>query len=78
MSYSTPELLERCNEKCYRNWHAVGDALMFLGDGLRAYAEEKMKELHALITTSVGGPTFICTCATGTKLNPHKGRTSCS
>ena len=77
MSYTAPDLLEKSNDPSYRNWHAVGDALMFLGDGLKKYAEDKMKELHALITTNVGGPTVMCTCATGTKSNPHKGKTSC-
>ena len=56
-----------------RNWLATGNALVFLSDGLGKYAKIKMKELHAKITTSVGGPTVVCSCKStpGTKLNPH-------
>ena len=56
-----------------RNWLAAGNALVFLSDGLGKYAKIKMKELHAKITTSVGGPTVVCSCKStpGTKLNPH-------
>ena len=66
-------MLKIRNDSEYRNWHAVGDALMFLSDGLKKYAENKMKELHAVITTTVGGPAVKCSCkcTPGTKLNPH-------
>ncbi len=73
MSFGAQELLEIRNDHGYRNWHAVGDSLMFLSDGLKKYAENKMKELHAAITTNVGGPAVKCSCKCipGTKLNPH-------
>ena len=72
MSFSA-HLQQIRNDHEYRNWHAAGDALMFLSDGLRKYAENKMKGLHAVVTTSVGGPTVVCSCTSlpGTKLNPH-------
>jgi hypothetical protein len=73
MSSSVKDLLQRRNDPGYLNWLAVGDALRFLSDGLRQYAENKMKELHALITTNVGGPRVKCTCkcTPGRKPNPH-------
>ena len=76
MSSSVKDLLQRRNDPGYLNWLAVGDALRFLSDGLRQYAQNKMKELHALITTNVGGPGVKCTCkcTPGKKPNPH-GRT---
>ena len=77
MSSSVKGLLKRRNDPGYLNWLAVGDALRFLSDGLRQYAQNKMKELHALITTNVGGPGVKCTCKCthGKKPNPH-GRTA--
>ena len=77
MSFSAHDLQQIRNDRDYRNWLAAGDALIFLSDGLGNYAKIKMKELHAKITTSVGGPTVVCTCKStpGTKLNPH--RTAC-
>jgi hypothetical protein len=79
MSFGMQDLLEIRNDPKHRNWHAVGDALMLLGDGLRQYAENKMKELHALITANVGGPKVKCSCrcTLGMKLNPHRGSTTC-
>ena len=79
MSFGAQDLLEIRNDPKHRNWHAVGDALMLLGDGLRQYAENKMKELHALITANVGGPKVKCSCrcTLGMKLNPHRGSTTC-
>ena len=73
MSSGAHDLQQIRNDLGYRNWLAAGDALMFLSDGLGKYAKNKMKELHAKITTSVGGPTVVCTCKStpGTKLNPH-------
>jgi hypothetical protein len=73
MSFNAHDLLQIRNDHDYRNWHAAGDALLFLSDGLRKYAESKMKELHAVITTSVGGPTVVCNCKSthGKKLNRH-------
>jgi hypothetical protein len=79
MSFGAQDLLEIRNDPKHRNWHAVGDALMLLGDGLRQYAENKMKELHVLITANVGGPKVKCSCrcTLGMKLNPHRGSTTC-
>ena len=75
------DLLRRRNDPGYLNWLAVGDALMLLGDGLQAYAENKMKELHALITANVGGPAVKCTCSCTpgkkSKSNPHGRTTPC-
>ncbi len=79
MACGAEDLFRIQNDPEYRNWHAVGDALMFLGDGLRKYAENKMKEFHALITANVGGPTVKCSCkcTLGMKSNPHRGATTC-
>jgi hypothetical protein len=73
MSFNAHDLLQIRNDHDYRNWHAAGDALLFLSDGLRKYAESKMKELHAIITKDVGGPTVVCSCRSthGKKLNRH-------
>ena len=51
---------------------------MFLSDGLRKYAENKMKEFHALIAKKVG-PAAKCNCkfVPGTKPNPHGRATVC-
>ena len=67
------------NDPEYRNWHAVGDAFLFLSTGLRKYAENKMKELYVLIMANVGGPTVKCNCkcTLGMKSNPHKRATTC-
>ena len=72
MSFSAHDLLIG-NDHDYRNWLAAGNALMLLSDGLGKYAKNKMKELHAKITTSVGGPTVVCTCksTSGMKSSPH-------
>ena len=81
MSSDVNDLLRRRNDPGYLNWLAVGDALMLLSDGLQSYAGNKMKELHALITTNVGGPAVKCTCSCtpGKKLrsNPHLRTTPC-
>ncbi len=79
MSSGVEDLLRRRNDPGYLNWLAVGDALMFLSDGLRKYAEDKMKELHGLITTNIGGPGVKCTCKCipGKKPNPHGRTTTC-
>ena len=78
MSSDVNDLLRRRNDPGYLNWLAVGDALMLLSDGFQTYAENKMKELHALITTNVGGPAVACPCSCipgkKSKSNPH-GRT---
>ena len=75
------DLLRRRNDPGYLNWLAVGDALTLVRDGLQIYAENKMKELHALITTNVGGPAVKCTCSCTpgkkSKLNPHGRTTPC-
>ena len=75
------DLLRRRNDPGYLNWLAVGDALMLLSDGLQTYAENKMKELHALISTNVGGPAVKCTCSCTpgkkSKSNPHGRTTPC-
>ena len=75
------DLLRRRNDPGYLNWLAVGDALMLLNDGLQTYAENKMKELHALIATNVGGPAVKCTCSCTlgkkSKSNPHGRTTPC-
>ena len=83
MSSGVNDLLQRRNDPDYLNWLAVADALMFLSDGLRPYAESKMKELHALITTNVGGPGVRCPCSwkengKKSKSNPHGGRAPCA
>ncbi|CAB3992938.1 Hypothetical predicted protein, partial [Paramuricea clavata] len=77
MSFGAKGFSQKRNDPGYFNWLAVADALMFLSDGLRKYAEDKMKELHVLITTNVGGPGVKCTCkcTPGKKPNPH-GRTA--
>ena len=75
------DLLRRRNDPGYLNWLAVGDALTLVRDGLQIYAENKMKELHALITTNVGGPAVKCTCSCTpgkkSKSNPHGRTTPC-
>ncbi len=78
MAFGAQDLLKIRNDSEYRNWHAVGDALMFLGDGLRKYAENEMKEFHALIAKNVG-PAAKCNCKfiPGTKTNPHGRATVC-
>ena len=60
------------NDPEYGNWLAVGEALLFLSDGLRQYAEQEMKQLHSSITQSVG-LTAKCNCTfiPGKKRNPH-------
>ena len=82
MSSVVNDLLRRRNDPGYLNWLAVADALMFLSDGLRPYAENKMKELHALITTNVGGPGVKCPCSCvpgkKSKSNPHGRATPCT
>ena len=83
MSSRVNDLLRRRNDPGYLNWLAVADALMFLSDGLRPHAENKMKELHALITTNVGGPGVRCPCSwkengKKSKSNPHGGRAPCA
>ena len=75
MSFGAQDLLEIRNDSEYRNWHAVGDALMLLGDGLRQYAEKKMIDFHALLMKNVGGVKCSCKCTLGMKPNPH-GRAS--
>ena len=68
------------NDPEYVNWLAVGEALLFLSDGLRQYAEQEMKQLHASITRSVG-PTAKCNCKfipTGKKRNPHGQAKACA
>ena len=68
------DLLRMRNNPDHLNWLTVGEAVMLLSDGLRKYAENKMKELHALITTNVGGPGVQChcKCTLGKKKpNPH-------
>jgi hypothetical protein len=61
------------NDPDYHNWLVVGQALVLLSDGLGKYAENKMKALHALITTNVGGPGVKChcMCTYGKKPKPH-------
>ena len=82
MSSDVNDLLRRRNDPGYLNWLAVADALMFLSDGLRPYAENKMKELHALITTNVGGSGVKCPCSCvpgkKSKSNPHGRATPCT
>ena len=67
------DLLRMRNNPDHLHWLAVGEALILLSDGLRKHAENKMKELHALITTNVGGPGVKChcKCTPGKKPNPH-------
>jgi hypothetical protein len=78
MSSGVQDLLKIRNDPKYRNWHAVGDGLMFLSDGLRKYAENKMKEFHALITKKVGSAAKCnCKIIPGTKPNPHGRATVC-
>ncbi len=78
MAFGADDLFRIRNDREHRNWHAVGDALMFLGDGLRKYAEKKMKEFHALITANVGGPIVKCNCKfVRGKPNPHGPATVC-
>ena len=79
MSSGVEDLLRRRNDPGYLNWLAVRHALMFLSDGLRKYAEDKMREFHALITTNIGGPGVKCTCKCipGKKPNPHGRTTTC-
>ena len=68
------DLWRRRNDPGYHNFLAVGEAIFFLCNGLRKYAENKMKEVHALITANVGGPGMKCTCkfTPGKKSNPHR------
>jgi hypothetical protein len=78
---SNPEvqdLLRMRNNPDHHHWLAVGEALILLSDGLRKYAENKMKELHASITTNVGGPGVKCHCkyTLGKKPNPHGSPTT--
>ena len=77
MSFGAQDLLEIRNDSEYRNWHAVGDALMLLSDGLRQYAEKKMIDFHALLMTNVGGVKCSCKCTLGIKPNPHGRATTC-
>jgi hypothetical protein len=67
------DLLQMRNNPDHLHWLAVGEALILLSNGLRKYAENKMKELHALITTNVGGPGVKChcKCTPGKTPNPH-------
>ena len=78
MAFGAEDLFRIRNDSEYRNWHAVGDALMFLSDGLRKYAENKMKEFHALIAKKAG-PAAKCNCkfVPGTKPSPHGRATVC-
>jgi hypothetical protein len=74
------DLFQIRNNPDHINWLAFGDALLLLSNGLRKYAEKKMKELHALIITNVGGPGIKChcKCTVGKKSNPHgRSTTTC-
>jgi hypothetical protein len=80
MSSGVKDLLRRRNNPGYLNWLAVRHGLLFLSEGLQKYAENKMKELHSIITTNVGGPGVKCTCkfTLGKKPNPHgQATTTC-
>ena len=77
MSSGAQNLLEIRNDPEYRNWYAIGNAFLLLAGGLRKYAEIKMKEFHALITTNTGGGKCNCMCSLGMKSNPHARATTC-
>jgi hypothetical protein len=78
MSSGVQDLWKIRSDPEYRNWHAVGDALMFLSDGLTKYAGNKMKEFHALISKKVGSAAKCnCKIIPGTKPNPHGRATAC-
>ena len=79
MSFTARNLLEIQNDPEYRNWLAVGQALLFLRDGLKKYVEHEMNALHDSISKNVG-PTAKCNCkfTPGKKSNPHGRATSCS
>ena len=78
MSSAVQDLCERKNNPEHRNWLAVGDALLTLSNGIRKYAETKLSDLHALVTTSVGaGVRCLCSCTPGKKRNPHRRTTVC-
>ena len=71
------DLLQLRNNPDHINWFAVGEALLLLSDGLRKYAENKMKEFHVLINKKVGGP-CLCKLPLGKKRNPHgQEKTTC-
>ena len=76
---SVQDLLQMRNNPDHINWLAVGEAVLLLSDGLRKYAEKKMKEFHALITSNVGGPATKChcKCTLGKKTNSHGRPTTC-
>ena len=66
MSFGAKDLSKLRNDPEYCNWVVAGDALLFLSDGLRKYAEKKMKELHDIITKKVAKVTKV---AGGVKCN---------
>lgn len=63
---------KRRNNPDYHNWLAVGDAVRILCGSLRHYAEAKMKDLHASITSKLGTTKCTCLVTPGKKSNPHK------
>ena len=79
MSSGGRNLFDIRNDSKYRNWLAIGDALLFLSDGLSQYAEHEMKALHDSIIKNIG-PTAKCNCkfTPGKKPNPHGGATACT
>ena len=76
---SAQNLFEIQNDPEYRNWLAVGHALLFLRDGLKNYVEHEMKAIHDSISKNVG-PTAKCNCkfTPGKKSNPHGRATPCT
>lgn len=78
MASSVQDLLNKRNDPAFLNWLAVGEALMILSDGLRKYADKKMKELQSLLITKFVGVTCNCLCVPGKKPNKHgKPKTGC-
>lgn len=78
MASSFQDLLNKRNDPEFLNWLAVGEALMILSDGLRQYADKKMKELQSLLITKFVGVTCNCLCVPGKKPNIHgKPKTGC-
>ena len=78
MSSGIRDLFAIRNDFEYRNWLAVGDALLILSDGLRQYAGQEMKALHYSISKSVGlAAKCSCKFIPGKKVNPHGRATAC-
>ena len=71
------EITEMRNNPQFKNFYAVRDALKYLCEGLRPFAEREMKQLHSSLMSKTSGAVCNCLLLPG-KSNPHTYvKTSC-